>query len=70
MTRGDTVVLRKLPGFEFNSHDRQLVAGKLPLWLSFDSSFEFVSRTQRTFQSRRFVQRGEFLSQGFDQTVP
>ncbi len=61
VTRGDTVVLRKLPGFEFNSHDRQLVAGKLPLWLSFDSSFEFVSRTQRTFQTRRFVQRGEFF---------
>ncbi len=59
--RGDTIVLRRLPSFEFNSRDRRLTKGKVPLWLSFDSSFDLVSRTQRSFQSRRFVQRGEFF---------
>lgn len=57
--RGDTIVLRKLPSLEFNSHDRQIVSGPLPLWVSFDSSFSLVSRTQNEFQTRRFVQRGE-----------
>lgn len=61
VARGDTIVLRRLPGFELNSRDRRLARGKIPLWVSFDSSFDLVSRTQRSFQSRRFVQRGEFF---------
>ncbi len=61
VSRGDTIVLRKLPSFEFNSRERRLRTGRVPLWLRFDSSFDLVSRTQRSFQSRRFVQRGEFF---------
>ena len=57
----DTVIIRNLPSMEFNSHDRQLLDGPLPLWFSLDSSFGLVSRTQPTFQTRRFVQRGDFF---------
>jgi LPS-assembly protein len=55
----DKVILRKLPSLEFNSRDHQLFDGPVPLWFSLDSSFGLVSRTQRSFQSRRFVQRGD-----------
>jgi len=55
----DKVILRKLPSLEFNSRDRQLFDGPVPLWFSLDSSFGLVSRTQRSFQTRRFVQRGD-----------
>ncbi len=58
--RGDTVILRKLPSVEFNSHDRQLFKGPVPLWFSFDNSFDLVSRSQPAFQTRKFVQRGDF----------
>jgi LPS-assembly protein len=56
----NTVVLRNLPSMEFNSHERQIVNGPLPVWFSLDSSFGLVSRTQPQFQTRRFVQRGDF----------
>ncbi len=59
-TRGDTVVIRKLPNVEFNSNDRKLLGGPLPVYLSFDSSFDLVSRSQPAFQTRNFVQRGDF----------
>ncbi len=57
---GNTVVIRNLPNLEFNSHERQILGGPLPLWFSLDSSFGLVSRTQPEFQTRRFVQRGDF----------
>ena len=61
VTRDDNIVIRKLPSIEFNSRMRQFGSSKLPLWLSFDSSLDLISRTQRTFQTRRFVQRGMFF---------
>ncbi len=61
VARADNVVIRKLPGIEFNSRLRQLGQGRLPFWFSFDSSLDLISRTQRTFQTRRFVQRGMFF---------
>ena len=57
--RGDTVLTRKLPSVEFNSRDRSLLRGPLPVWFSLDSAFELVSRTQPLFQTRRYVQRGD-----------
>ena len=57
----DKVILRQLPSMEFNSRDRQLLDGPIPLWFSLDSSFGLVSRTQPTFQTRRFVQRGDIF---------
>jgi len=57
--RGDTIVIRKLPSVEFNSHERRIVGGPAPIYLSFDSAFDLASRTQPEFQTRRFVQRGD-----------
>ena len=57
----DRIILRKLPSLEFNSRDRQLIDGPIPLWFSLDSSFGLVSRTQPSFQTRRFVQRGDIF---------
>jgi len=56
----DTVVVRKLPSVEFNSRDRQIAGGPVPLWVSFDSAMELVSRSQPLFETRNFVQRGDF----------
>jgi LPS-assembly protein len=66
----DTVVIRKFPNFEFNSLDHQFVQGAVPLWFSFDTSFDLLSRDQPSFETadfqqlgfetRNFVQRGDF----------
>ena len=57
----NNVVIRKLPAFEFNSRERRFGPKALPLWLSFDSSLDLISRTQQSYQTRRFVQRGMFF---------
>ncbi len=59
--RGDTVVIRKLPSVEFNSRDRRILGGAAPVYFSFDSAFDLASRTQPAFQTRRYVQRGDFF---------
>lgn len=59
--RADNVLIRKLPGIEFNSRERRLGSKTLPLWFSFDSSLDLISRTQRSYQTRRFVQRAMFF---------
>ncbi len=61
VARDDNVVIRKLPAIEFNSRERQIGSQRIPLWFSFDSSLDLISRTQRSFQTRRFVQRGMFF---------
>ncbi|MBI1355043.1 MAG: LPS assembly protein LptD [Acidobacteria bacterium] len=59
--RDDTVVIRKLPNLEFNATDHQLLGGKAPVYFSLDSAFDLVSRSQPAFQTRRYVQRGDFF---------
>lgn len=61
VARDDNVVIRKLPGIEFNGRERQIGSKRIPLWFSFDSSLDLVSRTQRSFQTHRFVQRAMFF---------
>ncbi len=61
--RGDTIITRKLPSFEFNSYDHSLLKGPVPLWFSFDGAFELISRTQQSFQTRRYVQRSDLHPQ-------
>ena len=53
----DRVVIRKLPQVSFESRDRQIVGGALPVWFSLDSSAGFLDRTEPTFQTRQFVNR-------------
>ena len=57
----DNVIIRKLPGIEFNSRERRVGPKRLPLWFSFDSSLDLISRTQQSYQTRRFVQRAMFF---------
>jgi LPS-assembly protein len=69
LERANTVVIRKLPNVEFNSLDHQFLGGPAPLWFSFDTSFDLVSREQPLYETRNFVQRGDFyprVSSKFD----
>ncbi len=59
--RANNIVIRKLPAIEFNGRQRRFGPKSVPLWFSFDSSLDLISRTQPTFQTRRFVQRGMFF---------
>jgi len=54
----DSIVIRKLPEFEFASRDRRLWDW-LPIWVSFDSSIGLLGRTQLLFQTRRFSERAD-----------
>lgn len=42
------VLLDKLPGAEFNGREQQVVPGPLPVWFSFSSSADLLSRTDPT----------------------
>ncbi|MEP6962629.1 MAG: LPS assembly protein LptD, partial [Acidobacteriota bacterium] len=55
---GKEVVIRKLPEAQFIARDHAI--GKLPLWVSMESSYGLERRTQPEFQTRQFVQRGDF----------
>jgi LPS-assembly protein len=55
---GNQIVLRKLPEGQFLMREHAL--GKLPIWVSLDSSYGAERRSQPTFQTRQFVQRGDF----------
>ncbi len=56
-TPGDKIEVQKLPEVAFQGRDRTLVAGPLPLWFSFDSSFALTRRQQPTFETANFVPR-------------
>lgn len=55
---GDEIVLRKLPEFQFTMLERAI--GKLPVYVSLDSSFGLQRRSQPLFQTRQLVQRTDF----------
>ncbi len=63
VARDNNIVIRKLPAIEFNGRQRRFGPDSVPLWFSFNSSLDLISRTQRSFQTRRFVQRGMFFPQ-------
>ncbi|MGQ9917448.1 MAG: LPS-assembly protein LptD [Bryobacteraceae bacterium] len=54
---GDTILLRKLPQLEWESRDREVVKGALPVWLSWSASGGLLQRNQPLFQTRQFVER-------------
>ncbi|MCU1339222.1 MAG: Organic solvent tolerance protein [Bryobacterales bacterium] len=54
----DQIVLRKLPEVQFITREHPL--GKLPVWISLDSSYGLERRSQLLFQTRQFVQRVDF----------
>lgn len=53
------ISIRKLPQVEFNSRERP-IRKSLPVWISWDSSFGLLRRTQPLFQTRQFVERIDF----------
>jgi LPS-assembly protein len=56
---GDSIVIRRLPEFEFTSRDRQ-VRKDIPVWVSLTSSVGLLRRTQPLFQTRQFTERADF----------
>jgi LPS-assembly protein len=64
-TPNDSVIVRKLPEFEFEGRERQLADGAVPLWLSFDSSFALFHRVEPQiepgyYETSQFTPRGDF----------
>jgi LPS-assembly protein len=57
ITQGDQVEVRKLPEADFIVREHQLFG--IPLWFSMDSSDGFLSRSQPSYQTRQFVERGD-----------
>ena len=43
----NSLSIRKLPTFEFNSRDQQVADGPLPLYVSWDANFSFLHRQER-----------------------
>ena len=59
--RDDTVVIRKLPNLELNTTEHRILGGPAPVYFALDSSFDLAGRSQPAFQTRRYVQRGDFF---------
>ncbi len=57
----NTITIRKLPAFEFNSRTKQISKKGVPLFFRFDTSFDLVSRNQLEFETRNFVQRSDMF---------
>ena len=56
-TPGDTIMVSKLPELQFDSRDRELHSGPLPVWVSWGTSAGLVRRTEPLYQTRQFVAR-------------
>ena len=59
--RDDTIVIRKVPSFEFNSREHELIGGAMPLYLTLDSAFDLLGRRQPGFSTRRLAERVDFF---------
>lgn len=55
----DSVVIRKLPEFDFASRPRPIVRD-LPFWVTFQSNAALVRRTQPLYQTQQFLERFDF----------
>jgi len=56
-TPGDTIMLRKLPQIEWDSQDREIARGPVPVWVSWSAAAGLLQRSQPLFQTRQFVER-------------
>lgn len=56
----DKILIRKLPEVDFVTRDRQILLGKLPVWVSLESSAGLLRRSQPLFQTQQFVDRVDF----------
>ena len=60
---GDSIIIRKLPEFDFRGREQQIASGHLPLWFSFDTSFGLFHRVEPIaepgfYQTNQFTPRG------------
>jgi LPS-assembly protein len=60
-TKGDDVLIRKLPEFDLNGRDRQIGTDSFPVWFSFDSSFGLNHRVEPTVEPG-YYQTSQFSS--------
>ena len=60
-TKGDDVLIRKLPEFDLNGRDREVSSFVLPVWFSFDSSFGLYHRAEPTTEPG-YYQTSQFSS--------
>ncbi len=63
--KNDSVVIRKLPEFDFMGRDRQIASRILPVWFSFDSSAGFYNRREPRpepgfYETSQFSTRADF----------
>jgi LPS-assembly protein len=56
----DSVVIQKLPSFDFIGKEQKTHAGPIPLWFSFDSNTALLRRQEPTFQTSNMVDREDF----------
>ena len=54
---GDRILIRKLPEIQFLSRDRQLTHKIIPIWVSFETTFDLLHRDQPSFQTRQYMDR-------------
>ena len=59
-TEDQKILIRKLPEVDFGSRLRQILKGRLPVWVSMDSSAGLLRRSQSLFQTQQFVDRLDF----------
>jgi LPS-assembly protein len=63
VTKGDEIVIKKLPEVEFFGRDQQIAGGPLPVYFSFDTSAGYLDRsqpastTENALSTRTFVDR-------------
>ena len=57
ITAGDRILIRKLPEVQFLSRDRQLIHKIIPIWFSFETTFDLLHRDQPSFQTRQYMDR-------------
>ncbi len=56
-TQADSVIIRKLPEFDFSSRDLQVLSGKVPVWFSFQSSAGLLFRGQPIFNGNTLIDK-------------
>ncbi len=66
-TKGNSIVIRKLPEVELEGRDKLLTNGSIPLWFSFDSTFALLHRVQPEPNDTKpagFYQTTQFSARG------
>ncbi len=62
VTKGDSVVIRKLPELDFASRDKLILDTVLPFWVSFGASAGFLERSDPVYGTTSAYQTGSFVN--------